>query len=59
MTTSAWAKSARFGVGVFAQRGVNAQQLQARHGAQAFADLQAGGAGFAVDKNLFHGKNGL
>ena len=40
---------------VFAQGGGNAQNLHARHVVQAFADLQTGGTGFAVDKNFFHG----
>ena len=43
---------------VFAQGGVDAQQLDACHGLQAIANLQAGGASFAVDEyavRLFHG----
>ena len=40
---------------VFAQGRVYAQHLDARHGLQALAYLQASGTGFAVDKDFFHG----
>ena len=43
------------GVGVLAQLRGDADQLDAGQGLQAFPDLQAGGTGFAVDKNLGHG----
>ncbi len=44
-----------FGLRVFAQSGVDADELNLRHGLQAFADLQTCGAGFAVNKDFFHG----
>ena len=44
-----------FGSRVFAQFGGNAHQLDAGHVLQPFTDLQARGAGFAVDKNFGHG----
>ena len=44
-----------FGGGVFAQFGGDADQLDAGHALQPFTDLQARGAGFAVDKNFGHG----
>ena len=39
---------------VFAQLGRDADQFNLRHGLQAFADLQAGGTGFTIDKNFRH-----
>ena len=44
-----------FGIRVFAQGGVDADEFDLRHGLQAFADLESGGACFAVNKNFFHG----
>ena len=42
------------GIGVFAQFGSDAHQFDLRHRLEPFADLQAGGTGFAVDENLGH-----
>ena len=43
------------GAGVLAQLGRDAHELDLGHERQALADLQAGGAGFAVNENLGHG----
>lgn len=42
------------GFRVFAQGRVNADQLDVGHQGQAFANLQPGGAGFAVNENFGH-----
>ena len=42
------------GGGVFAQRRIDTDQLDASHAVQAFTNLQTGGASLAVDKNLVH-----
>jgi hypothetical protein len=42
---------------VLAPRGVDADQLDAGQAVQPLANLQAGGAGFAVDENLCHGRS--
>jgi len=42
------------GLGVFAACRVDAQHLDLGHQGQPFADLQTGGAGFAVDENFGH-----
>jgi len=43
-----------FGFGVLAALGGNAQQAHLGHVRQTFADLQTGGAGFAVDEHGRH-----
>ena len=43
-----------FGLRVFAAGSVDADQLDAGHAAQTLPNLQAGGAGLAVDENLGH-----
>ena len=43
------------GGGILAQCRVDADDLDAGHSGQAFADLQAGGSGLAVDENFVHG----
>jgi len=40
---------------VLSQLGGDAHEFDLRHRLQTFADLEAGGAGFAVDENLGHG----
>ena len=42
------------GVGVLAQGRVYADEFHAGHGLQALANLQAGGAGFAINEYFFH-----
>ncbi|MCY1379139.1 hypothetical protein D9M69_668290 [compost metagenome] len=42
------------GFGVFAALRRDAQQFDSRHALQALANLQTGGAGFAVDEDLGH-----
>jgi hypothetical protein len=44
-----------FGLGVFALGRVDAHHFHAGQMRQTFADLQPGGAGFAVDENCGHG----
>ena len=48
-----------FGLGVLAPLGRDAQQFDARHRLKPFANLQAGGAGFAVDEDGCHGRFAL
>ena len=45
-----------FGPSVLTQLGSDADQLDARHRLQAFPNLKAGGAGFAVNEDLVHGE---
>ena len=48
-----------FGGGVLAQCGINAHQFDLWHGLQTLANLQAGGACFAVNKYFMHGGGSL
>jgi hypothetical protein len=43
------------GVDVLAQLGRDAHEFDLRHRLEPFANLQAGGTGFAVDEDLGHG----
>ena len=43
-----------FGGSVFAQLGGNAHQFNAGHPLEPFPNLQAGGAGFAVNEDFVH-----